>query len=134
MKVRLTIAVLVVATVGGLIFLLARPKSNSQEHSSMNTGGTTKVETPAAENSVSIQNYKFNPSPIRVKKGATVTWTNQDVARHSVVVDEGQPSGGPSGSLFGKGETYQFTFSAVGTYKYHCEPHPYMHGVVEVTE
>lgn len=94
----------------------------------------TNMARPADNNSVVIQNYAFSPNPLKVKKGTTVTWTNNDIAKHNVVVDDGQPAGGPSGPLFGKNETYQFTFANAGTFNYHCSPHPYMKGVVEVTE
>jgi plastocyanin len=29
-------------------------------------------------------------------------------------------------------QTYRFTFAQPGTYKYFCEPHDFMHGVVVV--
>ncbi|MGH9910899.1 MAG: cupredoxin domain-containing protein [Nitrososphaeraceae archaeon] len=31
-------------------------------------------------------------------------------------------------------EQYEFTFTEVGEYPYHCEPHPWMTGKVSVTE
>ena len=39
-----------------------------------------------------------------------------------------------AGPLLAKGERYSFTFTKVGSYPYHCAPHPYMQGAVVVTE
>ena len=36
--------------------------------------------------------------------------------------------------LLAKVESYSWTFNTVGTYTYHCSPHPYMKGIVEVVE
>ncbi len=41
--------------------------------------------TPQAANSVTIKDYKFAPQNITVKKGTTVTLTNQDSTKHNVV-------------------------------------------------
>lgn len=113
-------AILIIA--GLAIGLTAAPKP---------TASSVKSPEP---NTVVIASYKFNPNPIKIKQGTTVTWSNTDIARHNIVSDGGQAVGGPNGPLFGKGETYKFTFNTVGTFKYHCEPHPYMHGSVEVTQ
>jgi amicyanin len=137
MKPRnIAIIVVGVIVVGGIALAATKsPASTSTNHSDMTPlAQTTQVQAPKDANSVVIQNYKFNPTPLKIKKGTTVTWTNTDIARHNIVVDDGQPAGGPSGPLFGKGETFQFTFNNVGTYAYHCDPHPYMHGSVEVTQ
>ena len=82
-----------------------------------------------ATNKVEIADYKFGSGAIKVKVGTTVTWTNTDPVRHNIVADDG---GMPNGELFGKGETYSYTFSKAGTFKYHCAPHAYMHGTVIV--
>lgn len=110
-----------------VILVIARPSGMKKVSDGTATTSTT------APNSVTIKNYTFSPNPLKVKKGTSVTWTNTDIARHNIVADGGK-TGGPDGPLFGKGETYSFTFNTVGKYAYHCEPHPYMHGEVEVTE
>lgn len=128
----LTITSLVVVAIGIAVTLVVSKPSNQGKLAT--PGMASTAVAPKDANSIAIQNYKFNPSPLKVKLGTTVTWTNTDIARHSVEVDEGQPAGGPSGPLFGKGESFQFTFNTVGTFNYHCGPHPYMHGAVEVTQ
>ncbi len=82
---------------------------------------------------VDIRNFAFSPSTITVKKGSTVTWTNQDSARHDVTPDS--PSEAFQGSeLLAQGESYSFTFDTVGTYTYFCSPHPYMKATVVVVD
>lgn len=94
---------------------------------------TNDEVAPAGENEVNIVDFNFSPETLTIKKGTTVTWTNQDEARHDVTPDE--PGEAFQGSeLLAKGETYSFTFDTVGTYSYYCSPHPYMKATVEVTE
>ncbi|OGH10243.1 MAG: hypothetical protein A2152_01010 [Candidatus Levybacteria bacterium RBG_16_35_6] len=84
------------------------------------------------ESMVEIVNYTFSPSTLSIKRGTTVTWTNQDDVNHDVVSD---PNGDVFKSeLFSKGESYSFTFDNVGTYNYYCSIHPRMKGNIEVTE
>ncbi len=80
--------------------------------------------------SVSIQHHMFMPASITVPVGATVTWTNEDGAPHSVTSDE---KGLFSSGWKWKGGHYGFTFTKAGTYPYHCSIHKGMHGAVVVT-
>lgn len=93
----------------------------------------TKYEEKVSPNSVVINDYKFLPSSMRIKKGTTVTWVNRDIAKHNIAVDEKSMSG-PSSQLIGKDQKFTYTFTESGTYKYHCDPHPYMKGEIIVTE
>jgi plastocyanin len=71
-----------------------------------------------------------------------VTWTNGDITGHTVTTDDGYTdlingafdSTQQLGSLVLPGETFEFTFTQVGEYAYHCEPHPHMQGSVEIVE
>ncbi len=91
------------------------------------SGSTT---TPVAANAVTIKGYAFTPKTLAVKKGTTVTWTSEDIAKHTVT----GKNGGPASALLAQGESYSYTFDTVGTFEYFCEPHPYMTASVEVTE
>lgn len=86
--------------------------------------------------SVIIENSAFTPARITVKKGTTVTWTNEDSMEHNVVSDDDAPAGGPpkTADLLSQGEVFSFKFDTVGTFPYHCTPHPFMQGTVEVVE
>jgi amicyanin len=95
---------------------------------------TTRSTSPSVTtNAVTIENYAYNPKSAVVKVGTTVTWTNKDSVRHTVTADTAS-SDAPNSQLFGKDETYSFTFKKAGTYSYFCEPHPYMKGTVTVIE
>lgn len=77
---------------------------------------------------VSISGYAFSPTPVTIQVGDTVKWTNNDGVSHTVVSDSSVFSSGniPSGG------TYSYTFTAAGTYGYHCSIHTYMTGEVIV--
>ncbi|MEM3032421.1 MAG: plastocyanin/azurin family copper-binding protein, partial [Nitrososphaerota archaeon] len=47
---------------------------------------------------------------------------------HTVTSDQGLFDSG----LFGQGMTWAFTFVRPGEYPYHCTPHPWMTGTVNV--
>jgi plastocyanin len=72
----------------------------------------------------------FNPPTITVVIGInnTVVWTNDDSVPHTVTADSGSFS---SGNL-NPGDSYSFTFTAPGTYAYHCSYHSWMKGTVIV--
>jgi plastocyanin len=70
-----------------------------------------------------------------------VVWTNTDVTGHTVTTDNGyvdKINGDfdslKQGGIIPPGETFEFTFTEVGEYPYHCEPHPHMQGVVNIVE
>jgi plastocyanin len=69
-------------------------------------------------------NGSSNPAVDTVAVNGTVTWTwaaGEDLP-HSVQ-SLGSPSFTSSGILSGPGNTYQFTFTASGTYQYVCAVH-----------
>jgi plastocyanin len=83
---------------------------------------------------VTMKDIAFRPTELSVKKGTTVTWTNDESVAHDV-----QKSGGPgpdfsSGDKGGmqQGDTFEHTFDAAGTYDYVCSVHSDMAGFVIV--
>jgi len=106
--------------------------SNMDE--SMNDDTTSSPSTEMTDtNMVTYKNFKVAQPMIRIKKGTTVTWTNEDNAKHDVTPTNATEEFKAS-ELFGKGETHSVTFNTVGTFEYICSPHPYMKGTVEVVE
>ena len=80
-------------------------------------------------------NSCFQPAEVKIDVGGTVTWTNDATAAASHTVTSGDvQSGGPDGkfdsSLMPVGKTFSYTFTEAGTYKYFCQVHPWMTGVV----
>jgi plastocyanin len=87
--------------------------------------------SPAASTgavAVDIKDFAFNPPMLEIAAGTTVTWTNSDTAPHTATQDGG---GFQSGRL-DTGQSFSFSFDTPGTYEYHCEFHPNMHGTVVV--
>jgi plastocyanin len=80
-------------------------------------------------NEVWIDDLDFEPFNLTVSIGATVTWTNNDAVSHTVTSDD---VGLFDSGTMTNGETFQFTFTEIGQYFYHCDLHPEMHGVITV--
>ena len=84
---------------------------------------------PAAQPvAANISNFAFAPPTLTIAAGTQVTWTNQDVAAHTVVADNA--SFRSSGLQLN--QTFSQTFSTPGTYPYHCSIHPFMQGKIVV--
>ena len=131
---KVIIAAVIIVVAGGLFFVV-RPKSEESNttQGSNTTGSNADSKEAVQTTKVTISDFAFGPAKISVKKGSTVTWTNQDSVQHNVTPDS-QSQNFEGSQLLNKGESYSFTFNAVGTYSYHCTPHPSMQGSVEVTE
>ncbi len=91
---------------------------------------TAPTPAPPSPVSISIANFAFSPSVVTVKKGTTVTWTNDDSVPHTSVTSQ---SGGFDSGMLSKGGKFSFTFQTAGTYDYNCGFHPSMRGSVIVT-
>ena len=77
---------------------------------------------------IMVKDFMFNPTPLTVKAGTTVTWTNMDDEPHTVVSDMGLfKSGG-----IDTNESFSFKFDKPGTYHFTCSIHPRMVGTVVV--
>jgi plastocyanin len=84
----------------------------------------------AADVAATISNFAFAPNPLTVPVGTRVVWTNmQTGVPHTVTSDTGVWD---SGTVV-PGATFAFTFNTPGTFPYHCNIHPTMHGMMIVT-
>lgn len=130
-----TIIILVAAGVAYVALHSSPVAAPTRTQTSEQTNGSSTVHS-ATVNAVSIENLSFSPAEITVKKGTTVTWTNNDNVGHTVTQDNGSTTSGPGldSKVLNKGENYSATFDTVGTFKYHCSVHPHMTGTVTVTE
>ena len=87
------------------------------------------AQNAAPAGAVSIDNFTFNPTPLTVKAGTTVTWTNKDDIPHGIAA---------TGTTFKRSaamdtdDNYSFTFTTPGTYQYFCYIHPHMTGTIKV--
>jgi plastocyanin len=106
------------------------------------TGNPTKpsaapsgVATTAAGSAVAtdgpqvrIDNFAFTPKSLTVPVGSTVVWTNHDDVPHTVTSADKVFSS----QALDTDEQFSFTFTAPGTYPYHCAIHPIMTAEVVV--
>jgi plastocyanin len=76
--------------------------------------------TTAGTVAVSIVDFAFNPASITAKVGDIVAFTNTGSTAHNATLDDGScktPNIDPS-------KSDGLTFTAAGTYKFHCSIHP----------
>lgn len=125
-------------------------ETNSDGHhsSTSDISSTPVVDlTSQSQVAIEIKDFAYSQQNIKIKKGTTVTWTNQDTVEHNVMkehANDGDAHDAPSkneinpnvvaGPLLAKGESYSFTFNQISENPYHCSPHPYMKGSVTVVQ
>jgi plastocyanin len=85
------------------------------------------VSARAEEHKVIIDNFTFGPAQLTVKIGDTVTWTNHDDIPHTVV-----SAGKYRSKAMDTDDSFSFTFTSAGDYKYFCSLHPHMTGMIKV--
>jgi plastocyanin len=82
----------------------------------------------AATVGIDVINYDYQPNPLTINVGDTVTWTNASGSIHNVVSGANETSDG----LFASGDmvpnnpanrTFSRTFTQAGTYSYFCSHH-----------
>ncbi len=101
----------------------------------------TAAEQPSAPSGpakkavkVSMKGIAFNPPDVTVKKGGTVTWTNEEAVPHDVTKEDGPGpdfSSGDPGDM-SQGDTFKQKFDTPGTIKYECTIHSGMTGAITV--
>jgi plastocyanin len=103
------------------------------------TGANAGTSVSIVSGSSSLSDTAYQPNPIQVSVGNTVTWTNDDSQPHTVTSgSNGQPDNKFNSSpnfnpLMAPGQTFSFTFTQAGDYPYFCMLHPNMVGTVSVS-
>lgn len=92
------------------------------------TPNTADSSATTQQSAIVITKDGFSPATVRVQKGTTVTWTNQDDSPHQVTSDphpthEALP-GLDSEEALAKGDSFSFTFEQPGTFTYHDHLNP----------
>jgi len=91
--------------------------------------GTPTVGGDASAVTVKVKDFAYNPDPIEVAVGGTVTWTNQDAAPHTATgVDKANLQSG----RLDQGASHSQSFATAGEYSYFCEYHANMTGTIVV--
>jgi plastocyanin len=94
-------------------------------------GGQTESTTPQAaaqpESAVSIVDFSFEQATRDVAVGATVVWTNDGQAPHTVTGDFADSG------ILEPGQTFSHVFPESGEFGYVCSIHPQMTGTIRVS-
>ncbi len=94
---------------------------------------TVTFTAQATVHNVSIAGFAFSPASLTITQGDTVRWTNFDAVIHTSTANSGQADFWDSGSL-PTNASFQRQFNIVGSFGYHCTPHPFMTGTVIVEQ
>ena len=126
---KISTTVLLTALAVGLISL-------SLDYTAIFAQTSTTISIAPGSSAPTSKILYYDPSPVNVAVGTTVTWTNNDATLHTVY--SGEPDDPEqSGQLFksdfmSKGKTFSHTFDTAGTFDYYCTLHPFMLGQVVV--
>ena len=114
-----------------VVSMVAIAPSAFADHTSATVTNALGSSTPGCEDT----NSCFDPNPVTIAMGGTVTWENVDNAAHTVT--SGTPDDGPDGlfdsSVIMAGGQYTKSFErgfSDGAYPYYCVVHPWMTGTI----
>src|SRR5689334_2178702 len=81
----------------------------------------------SAARTVTVKNFEFTPGTLRIGKGSRVAFSTRLGTTHTAtdrgIFDTGRIKGGESAAV---------RFRQKGTFSYHCQIHPFMHGKIVV--
>jgi len=133
-KVAVILVVVVAILVAGVAYYLLGARSGNSTTTSL---APEIVHANMPSGVATNKSLNFQPTNFTLVIGVnnSVTWTNDDVAPHTVTATS-VPSGASmfnSGNM-NSGATYTYTFTVPGTYKYGCTYHFWMQGIVTVKQ
>ena len=146
----LAMAIVMSGTTSNLLVVSVSAQNNSTEQQSSADGsndtpnGSNSTNSTAAGTKVSIVeeasemgDQAYDPSPIKVKSGDTVTWTNDDSQIHTVTSgsDSSDSKMGKEfdSSMISQNQRFSHKFTTAGEFPYFCQLHPTMVGKVVVS-
>jgi plastocyanin len=101
--------------------------TSSSSASSSSSSGASSSNAAATASTITIQNFSFS-TPDSVSPGATITVDNKDGTAHTVTSDDGDAFDDAASA----GKTTFTAPTKPGTYPFHCNIHPEMHGTLVV--
>jgi plastocyanin len=122
--------------------------STNEQSSNIGSNGTSSASgnssSTAAGSKVSIVeeasemgDQAYDPNPVKIKSGDSVTWTNDDSQIHTVTSGTGSddPNLGKDfdSSMLSQNQTFYHKFTTAGQFPYFCQLHPTMVGKVVVS-
>jgi nitrite reductase (NO-forming) len=97
-------------------------------------GGGNSVEVSIPQGSSTLSEGAYDPNPVQVSAGGTVTWINDDAQPHTATSGENAaPDGKFDSGILAARKSFSYTFAEAGEYPYYCMLHPNMVGTVSVT-
>jgi plastocyanin len=109
--------------------------TNTASGNSSSTAARTKVSI--AEEASEMGDQAYDPNPVKVKAGNTVTWTNDDSQIHTVTSGTGSDDTNMGkdfdSSMLSQNQTFSHKFTTTGEFPYFCQLHPTMVGKVVVS-
>ena len=97
----------------------------SSDSSTTDTGGSTGGG--AADQTITIKDFTFNPSTLTVSGSTTIEVTNDDTTEHSFTLDDDSVSQDVQ-----PGTSETVTIDPAASIGWHCEFHPDMKGSITV--
>jgi plastocyanin len=141
------LAVLTLAVISGTSIIVVGSVSarNSTEQQSSEAGSTSSTavgKVSIVEEASEMGDQAYDPNPVKVKVGDTVTWTNDDSQAHTVTsgTDSSDPNMGKEfdsspglSTLLSTHQTFSHKFTTAGEFPYFCQLHPTMVGKIVVS-
>jgi len=96
-------------------------------------GSSTEPPAPTTmptEQVVNIKDFRFDPDPIIIVQGTSLTWINQDAVNHQILFERGPVIS--MSPILKPGASWTGTFLETGDFPYSCTVHPTMKGTVNV--
>lgn len=90
-------------------------------------GSASGDATASATKTVNINHFAFHPPTLRVKRGARVAFVNSSDVTHTAT-----RAGSFNTGHIKPGKSVTVRFKQKGTFAYHCNIHPFMHGKIVV--
>jgi plastocyanin len=125
---RLRPRVLTAAAAAVMVVALPACGGSTKHKTATHPGGGTTVAAAAGDQSITIKNFAFSPSPMNAKAGATITITNNDTTDHTVTDTGGTFDTGH----IAPGSVKTIVLTTAGSYSYHCNIHQFMKGLIQV--
>jgi plastocyanin len=109
-------------------------KTSATTDTTGSTSATTSTTTAGAANAtiqpvtVEVADNEFKPNPATVAVGGTVTWKWVGAVVHTVTADDQSFNS----DVLKPGESFEHTFTTLGSFTYSCLIHPGMTGTIDV--
>ncbi|MEH1780627.1 MAG: cupredoxin family copper-binding protein [Nostoc sp.] len=124
-----------IAIASAFLVILLSLSSCSPNHKATTSQPMVMKEQPqtshqAADATVKIRNFKFEPANLALAVGKTVQFLNVDEEPHTATATDGTFNS----KALDTNQTWNYTATKPGIYPYICSVHPFMKGMLTVTQ